>query len=69
MTTKKPSKVTNCITHHYACECREWQFNKMKEALQKILLLPKWKAHDTSHITSLNASHVLEICKEGLDTK
>lgn len=25
-----------CITHHWGCDCREYQFQKMKEALEII---------------------------------
>ena len=32
-------RAKNCVTHHYACDCREWQREKMEEALLMIELM------------------------------
>jgi len=34
--SKLPKRVTNCVTHHAACDCREYQFGAMKDALMVI---------------------------------
>ena len=33
------NRAKNCVTHHYACDCREWHRRQMEEALLEIELL------------------------------
>lgn len=28
---KKPKRVLNCVTHHYACDCREWHLQELEK--------------------------------------
>jgi hypothetical protein len=41
----KEAKTQNCVTHHYACECREAKFKQIKTALKAAipLLEEHWK--------------------------
>ena len=34
MTPSTPPKARECITHHYACDCREAAFEQMRKELE-----------------------------------
>jgi len=36
MIPKMPVKVKRCVTHHYACTCREWKYEQMEKVLKVI---------------------------------
>lgn len=33
---KIPQRVRRCTTHHHACDCREWRYEQMEQALRII---------------------------------
>ena len=39
-------RAKQCITHHYACDCREYRYQQMEAALKTI---HTWAAYDADH--------------------
>ena len=63
---KPPQRVTRCTTHHAACDCREWQNERMRTALA---IIRTWAACDhLSHESRGKAMFDIENkCREALE--
>lgn len=57
MITKKQAK--KCETHHHACDCREYKYQEMEQALKVIDI---WAQND-----ALDNKNVIEMCDKALD--
>ena len=60
ITVKRASK---CVTHHYACDCREWKYEKMESALQ---VIHTWAFCYLEEMDTLNAQHIIRLCEKAL---
>jgi hypothetical protein len=36
MTEISKSRADNCVTHHHACDCREYEFQEMRRELEAL---------------------------------
>ena len=36
------ARAKRCVTHSYACDCREYRFERMRAALERIRELASW---------------------------
>lgn len=36
-------RASKCVSHHFACDCREYRYRQMQDALVKIMI---WADHD-----------------------
>jgi len=50
MITKK--KADRCVTHHHACDCREYRYQEMESALKAI---GTWARFECEHYMSIDA--------------
>jgi hypothetical protein len=60
------AKAERCVTHHWACDCREYRSDQMEAALKIILV---WASlGDVSSITdqSVCLGHIRDKCREAL---
>jgi len=55
-----------CVTHSYACDCREYRFERMREALIRIMV---WADHDCVRGESRQKAmaDIAKACREGLE--
>ena len=61
MITEK--RVSKCVTHHYACDCREWKYEKMVSALQ---VIHTWASYHAEGMDTLVPRHVIDLCEKAL---
>lgn len=63
MSAKASAK--QCVTHSYACDCREYRYDRMRDALIRIMV---WAEQDVmSGETRRKAmSDIAKACREGL---
>jgi len=62
------SKAKKCITHHYACDCREYRMQEMEQALCIIRTWAKFDIENEEYfLPSLNPEHVVKLCDKVLD--
>ena len=55
--TKK--RAEKCVTHHYACDCREYRYQEMERALKVI--------HTWASVPgALDPKHVRDLCNKAL---
>lgn len=61
----KPKRVLNCTTHHHACDCREFYFERMKVALK---IIQTWASvYDERHEQPEHAMRLIaDKCSEAL---
>lgn len=45
MSKQPPKRVRDCIRHFNGCQCREWRFEQMQQALR---IIRTWAACDSS---------------------
>ena len=57
MTAK--SRADKCVTHHYACDCREYRCEQMERALK---IIHTW----ASVPNCLDPEHVRDLCEKTL---
>ena len=66
MTTKK--RAERCITHHWACDCREYRAQEMEEALK---IIRTWAQFDYEgkcpNEKVLVPEHVIKLCDRVLN--
>lgn len=56
-----PKRIQNCTTHHFACDCREYQFMQMETALKVIQTWAKVAAeHAGDPITAKEFRDIVE---------
>jgi len=60
------ARAERCVTHSYACDCREYRFERMREALIRILV---WAEQDAMDVESLLQAmdDIARACHEGLE--
>lgn len=59
------ARAKRCVTHSYACNCREYRYERMRSALIRIMV---WAEQDAISRRSLeNAmADITKACREGL---
>ena len=58
----KPDRVKNCVTHSYACDCREWHFGELEKKIslleEKCRILEgdarKWKFEELDRCADID---------------
>ena len=69
MIPKMPVKVKRCVTHHYACTCREWKYEQMEKVLKVIHV---WACaeldtnKDLSQVTIMNLRNIADVAYKAL---
>ena len=59
-----------CITHHYACDCREYKAQEMESALKTIRTWAKTDADDLPYKSKvLVPNDVIKLCDKALGVK
>ena len=62
MTTKK--QADRCVTHHFACDCREYRYEQMESALK---VIRTWMSFGIEHgKVAAEPKHILELCDRAL---
>lgn len=61
MTTK--ARAAKCVTHHHACDCREYHSQKMESALQ---VIHTWASCHVKGMNTLDARQVVSLCEKAL---
>jgi len=61
-TTK--SKANKCVTHHKACDCREYRYEQMESALRVIRTFAGFEIE--TGVDTLNPEQVLNLCNKAL---
>ena len=67
--TKMPAKVKRCVTHHYACDCREWKYEQMETALKAIYTLASVELEKNKYlmpVTITNLRNITEMAYKAL---
>ena len=62
-----PSRVKKCVTHHHACECLQYKFEKMESALKVIHTWVDFDINNDSLQRCLHPRHVRDLCKKALN--
>lgn len=61
------TQVKKCVTHHHACDCREYRYQEMETALQ---IIHTWGSFDLDGkypmSPTLKAEHVVRLCDKAL---
>lgn len=59
------ARAERCVTHHFACDCREYQYERMRDALANIWI---WAESDSkSGETRQEAMHdIAKACRDAL---
>jgi hypothetical protein len=59
-------QASKCVTHHFACDCREYRYRRMQEALIRILI---WADHDpiSGEDRSKAMRDIANACEEALN--
>ena len=60
------ARAKRCVTHSFACDCREYRFGRMREALVRIMV---WAHHDCVRGESRQKAmaDIAKACCEGLE--
>ena len=57
MSENIPYRVKNCVTHHNACDCREYSFALLQseniKLVERVKELEEWKAEVLRHIPKI----------------
>jgi len=62
MTTKK--QADRCVTHHHACDCREYRYERMESALR---VIHTWMSFGIEHGTvAASPRDILALCNKAL---
>jgi len=62
------SKAKKCVTHHYACDCREYKYEQMESALHIIRTWAKFDIRNAEYyVPTLTPKHVVKLCNKVLD--
>jgi len=59
MIPKTPTRVKRCITHHHACDCREWKYEQMESALKIIYF---WARTELDTNKDLSQETIMNLC-------
>jgi len=62
----KPNAM-HCTTHHTACDCREYRFQQMEEALKTIRSWARYDLEDDYDVKALNTKDVFDFCNMVLE--
>ena len=58
-----PKQAERCTTHHRACDCREYRFQRMEQALKAIYSLA---AYESGCFDDFNPEKIVELCENAL---
>lgn len=60
------ARAKRCVTHYYGCDCREYRFERMREALIRIMV---WAEQDaiSSESRQKAMADIARACHEGLE--
>ncbi|MDX9788921.1 MAG: hypothetical protein RBT11_19255 [Desulfobacterales bacterium] len=62
MTSK--NRAERCVTHHYACDCREYRYEQMESALK---VISTWMDLGIQNgMVAAAPEHILALCKRAL---
>lgn len=65
--TISEKRAEKCITHHHACDCREYRYQEMETALQ---IIHTWASFDMEGkhpaMPTLKANQVVKLCNKAL---
>ena len=69
---KPPQRVTRCTTHHAACDCREWQNERMRESIatinKKIIAALLWNSSKKDiRVDRVFLEEIADSCREALE--
>jgi hypothetical protein len=55
-----------CVTHHYGCDCREYRYARMQQALIRIMI---WAEHDaiSGEARQKAMADIAKACHEALE--
>lgn len=61
----RKARAERCVTHSYACDCREYRYERMREALMRILI---WAEHDaiSGESRSKAMADIAKACRDGV---
>lgn len=59
------ARAERCVTHHFACDCRECRYERMRDALIRIMI---WAESDASsgETRAKAMADIAKACREGL---
>ena len=60
------TRAKRCVTHYYGCDCREYRYARMRQALIQIMI---WAEHDTisGEARQKAMADIAKACHEGLE--
>ena len=65
MSKQPPKRVRDCTRHFNGCQCREWRFEQMKQALLAIRELAAFE-YTNDKYAGLALAHIANKAAEGL---
>lgn len=65
MTPRNVSKARaeQCVTHHLGCNCREYRYERMRNALIRIMV---WADQDVGKTRQEAMADIAKACRDGL---
>jgi len=59
-------QASRCVTHHFACDCREYRYRRMQDALVKILITADFDSLSTEDRNKAMRD-IADLCNAGLN--